>query len=84
MLQDNKDPYCHLLAWEFVLIKQHNLAEHAYQLQKCVNVLQKSSALNENVLSDILYILVKLCQLPDETASVSVCSYVFFNHKLSY
>ncbi|KAI4456268.1 gamma tubulin complex protein [Holotrichia oblita] len=74
LLQDNKDPYCHLLAWEFVLINQHKLAEHACKLEKCVNILQGSNSLNENVLSDILYVLVKLCRLPDEKATMSISS----------
>ncbi|GJQ83899.1 hypothetical protein Trydic_g19839 [Trypoxylus dichotomus] len=71
---DNKDPYCHLLAWQFILINEHKLTEHACKLQKCVDTLQNLNSLNENVLSDVLYVLLRLCRLPELRNATSITS----------
>ncbi|KRT83538.1 hypothetical protein AMK59_3593 [Oryctes borbonicus] len=74
LLQDNSDPYCHLLAWQFILISEHKLTDHACKLQRCVNTLQSLDCLKGNVLSDVLYVLLRLCRLPDEKTSNSITS----------
>lgn len=82
-LEDNKDPYCYLLAWQYVLINQHNLPEHAQKLQKCVHTLVKLNSLNEKVLSDVLYVLFKLCKLPEQNNVLSVCSLLLIKISLN-
>lgn len=75
LLEDNDDPYCHLLAWQFILINEHNLTEHVNKLQKCISILQTSNTLNQTLFSNVLYVLLRLCRVPEQKNVISVSDY---------
>lgn len=79
--KSNKDPFCHLLIWEFDLITKYNQREHAEKLRQCVRKLEECYSSNNETFNQILYLLLQLRKVPDKDDGLLVWNkmrYVLF------
>lgn len=81
-LEGNKDPICHLLAWELELITDHNLKKHAEKLHECMKKFDELPCSDKKTLNGILFLLLQLRKVPegDDDFMVRSCFFVVLKH----
>lgn len=91
-LEGSKDPFCHLLSWEYQLITVHNQRERAENLHQCVKKLEKIYSSNNKTLNGILFLLLELRKVPAGDDSTMVrskskmcrCFLAFFSFSIGW
>lgn len=71
-LENNVDPHCHLLAWQFQLMTVYNLPEHAEKLRLCCRKLQDINAFDNATIANILLLLLQLRRVPKDENRIMV------------
>ncbi|KAK4874696.1 hypothetical protein RN001_014056 [Aquatica leii] len=69
-LENNTDPVCHLLAWEYCLLSDYKLKEHSKKIRSCSEKLQSFDIFKDEVCSNIVMLLLNLKSVPGEEDSI--------------
>lgn len=77
-LEDNKDPFCHLLTWKFELITTYNQRKHAETLHACAKKLEGFYSADNETLKAIIFLLLQLRKPPEGDDSIMVKNHFFY------
>ncbi|CAG9863087.1 unnamed protein product [Phyllotreta striolata] len=68
-LGGTSDPYCNLLSWQFKLIHQYNMRNHAEELANCINNVQDCLAGDNHLFNSVLKFLMNLRNIPKKNTN---------------
>ncbi|KAF5295158.1 hypothetical protein FQR65_LT10546 [Abscondita terminalis] len=71
-LENNHDPVCHLLAWEYLLSSEYNLPVHGKKIRSCCKRLQSLGVFTDEVYSSVTMLLLNLRSVPSDDDSIMV------------
>ncbi|KAK5641064.1 hypothetical protein RI129_009611 [Pyrocoelia pectoralis] len=69
-LEDNKDPICHLLTWEYILKTDYKLTDHARKIKNCRERLDNLKVFNDQINVNLMMCLLHLRSIPKGEDSI--------------